>query len=396
MAHAVTTGIDVGTHQVKVIVRGVNTTNNKQLSYVLGVGISESKGLRHGYIIDKEQVTKSIIDALRKAAIMSKTEIRSATISVGGISLESVLSLGTVVQQRLDSEITPSDTDRALRNAEESIAQVHLLNRKILHRIPLAYRIDGKEVLGSPIGLTGGKLEVQGLFITTLSHHLDSLIEAIEEAGIEIDDIVASPIAAATATLTKAQRIAGCVLANIGSETVSIIVYENDIPIGLKVFPIGSIDITNDIALGLQIPLEEAETIKRDSSKRGAYARKKLDDIISARLYDIFELIEAHLKKMGKGGLLPAGIVLTGGGSGITSIEDLARSSLKLPSRIGVITFTVHGSRGDITDPLWTVAYGLAELHAEARAHPYELGTQIKNLTRSGSRVFEWIKKFLP
>jgi cell division protein FtsA len=236
------------------------------------------------------------------------------------------------------------------------------------------------------------KLEVKTLFITCLDHHLNDLIEAAAEAGVEAEDVVAAPIAASLVTLTKTQKIAGCVLANIGSETVSIAVFENDIPISLEVFPFGSNDITNDIALGLRVPLEEAEEIKKGSIVGVNYPRRKLEEIISARLSDIFELIEAHLKKIGRSGLLPAGIVITGGGSAIETIGELAKSALRLPSKIGTITFG-EGSKGQIKDASWSVAYGLCIIGlAGGGDEPNSIGLA----KRAKNDFLGWFKQFLP
>ena len=164
------------------------------------------------------------------------------------------------------------------------------------------------------------------LLVTSLEQHLNDLVSAIENTGILVDDVMASPLAASLVMLSKTQKRAGCVLANIGAETVSIAVFENSIPISLKVFPLGSGDITNDIAIGLKIPLEEAERVKRGFTSNTNISKRKLDEIISARLSDMFGLIEAHLKSIKRNGLLPAGIIITGGGSGIADIEDLAKS----------------------------------------------------------------------
>jgi cell division protein FtsA len=188
------------------------------------------------------------------------------------------------------------------------------------------------------------------------------MIHAVEEAGVEPVDVCASPIAASFVVLTKTQQMAGCVLANIGAETLAIVVYEEGIPISLEVFPIGSINITNDIALGLKIPLEEAELVKLG---RGAdqFPKKKLNDIILSRLEDMFSLVSAHLKKIGKHELLPAGIVLTGGGSGIETIEDFARAAMKLPSKIPLINLNFADNsklKRQVKDTSWFVAYGLA------------------------------------
>jgi cell division protein FtsA len=214
--------------------------------------------------------------------------------------------------------------------------------------------------MGRPIGLRGLKLEVKTLFITCLSQHFEDLVEAVESAGVEVTDVVASPIAASLVSLSKRQRNVGCILVNIGAETVSIVVYENDTPISLDVFPIGSTDITNDMALGLKIAPEEAERVKIGGNS-DSYSKKKLDEIIEARLTDIFELIESHLKKIGRNGLLPAGIILTGGGSGISTIEDLAKASLRLPVKVFGREVSDQ-TKGKIRDSSWFVAYGLSAL----------------------------------
>ena len=240
--------------------------------------------------------------------------------------------------------------------------------------------------------MKGARLEVRTLFISTLEQHLNDLIQSIEDAGVEVLDVMASPIAASFVTLTRAQKKAGCVLANIGAETVSIAVFENNIPISLQVFPIGSTDITNDIALGLKIHLEDAEDIKHGALTGVSYERKQLDDIIRARLSDIFELIEAHLKKLGRSALLPAGIVITGGGSGITSIEDIARAMLALPSRIAVpnVGGTTHG---ELDDPSWSVAYGLCVWGSSADQGE---STGIQLAKKARSKVAAWLRQFLP
>jgi len=217
-----------------------------------------------------------------------------------------------------------------------------------------------------------------------------------------VEDVMASPLAASFVTLSKTQRIAGCVLANIGAETVSIVVFENDKAISMEVFPIGSNDITNDIALGLKIPIEQAERIKiglqnqAGGNKIQDFPRKKLDEIVGARLSDIFELIEAHLKKIGRNGLLPAGIIITGGGSSISTIEDLAKSSLKLPSKKPDVRF--ESAKGPIKDSGWAVAYGLCIVaftteEAEIIGMSPHLRHMVKNTKNS---IWAWIKQFLP
>jgi cell division protein FtsA len=359
LSRNIAVGIDIGTYQIKVVVAEQLRDDEKTQPRVLGTGFTESKGLRHGYIVNVTEVTRGLKSALAQANKSSGIEIKRAYVSVGGIGLSGVLSTGTVMTSRGDSEISELDMEKALEIARAEIPVALSQNRRIIYEIPVKYRVDGKEVLGNhPVGMKGVKLEVKALFVTCLEHHLRDLVEAVEEAGIEVVDIVAAPVAASYVTLSKAQRIAGCVLANIGSETISIVVFEDNKPISLEVFPIGSTDITNDIALGLRIPLEEAENIKIGSITAGNYPKKKLDEIVSARLSDMFELIDAHLKKIGKNGLLPAGIIITGGGSSLATLEDFAKSSLKLPSRIAHINFP-EKEKGKLKDAFFAVALGL-------------------------------------
>lgn len=361
MLRKISVGIDIGTFQIKVVVS--EETKQDDGSYypkVIATGYAESKGMRHGYIINSEDATRCIKIAVDQAEKIAKVKIKKAYISVGGIGLGSIVGKGAVMISKADSEITDMDVKSVLSIAEEDLPQSSMMNKKIIHQIPISYKIDGQPLMGRPAGMHGTRLEVKVLFVYCLEQHLDDLIQAVKDAGIEVMDVMASPLAASIVSLNKTQKIAGCVLANIGSETVSLSVFENNIPVSLEVLPIGGTDITNDIALGLRIPIDEAEHIKIGSVSEAQYPKKKLDEIIIARLSDIFELIEAHLKKIGRSGLLPAGIILTGGSSGIETIEDVARATLRLPSKIASINFISSIKNSQIKDSTWAVAYGLS------------------------------------
>jgi cell division protein FtsA len=257
---------------------------------------------------------------------------------------------------RADQEITALDLDRAAKAAREAAAP-GFLNRHVLHSIPLEYRVDGNKVLGDPVGMKGVRLEIDYLFVTCLAQHENVLTKAVEEAQIEIIDQMASPLAGSYVLLGGEQKMKGCVLANIGAETISIVVYDEGIPISVKVFPMGSSHITDDIALGFRISLEEAERVKLGRLSGQMYPRKKVDDLISSRLIAMFTLIDKHLKSLGRRGPLPAGIIISGGGAGIGSISDIARGSLKLPARLAEFRLS---SDTKLRDATWAVAYGLA------------------------------------
>jgi cell division protein FtsA len=392
MARNISVGIDIGSYQIKVVVSETSKEKEKTSPKIIGVGYAESRGLRHGYILNQEEVSTVLGEAIQQAEKASNVKIKKAFISIGGVGLSGVTANGTVIISRADYEITDLDLKNAVDSSLAEIPKSFSLNRRILHTVPVEFKVDGKTVYGKPLGMKGTKLEVKTFFITCLENHFNDLIETLGDAGIEVEDVVAAPIAASLVTLSKAQKIAGCVLANIGSETVSIAVFENNIPISVEVFPLGGNDITNDIALGLRIPLEEAEDVKRGAIIGATYPKKKLDEIIEARLSDIFDLIEAHLKKIGRNGLLPAGIVITGGGSGIEPINEMARVALRLPSRIANINFG-EGNRGQIKDASWSVALGLCILGLSEDDQSLN-GIRIVDKTKKD--VIRWLKQFLP
>lgn len=395
MSRSIITGIDIGTHHVKVVIADAEENNGKNNQpKILGIGLAETRGLRHGYILNIQDAVSSIKQAVAEAEKKSGSKVKKAYISIGGIGLGSIVSTSSIIISRADSEITALDIKRIQEQCEKDIPTNASLNKKIIHSIPVQYKVDGKVVLGKPEGMRGNKFEIKTLYITCLEHHLNDIIEAVEEAGVSVQDVMASPIATSLVTLTKSQKIAGCVLINIGAETVSIAVFENNIPVSLEVFPIGSTDITNDIALGLKVPLEEAEQIKIGVITGSSYPRKKLEEIISARLSDIFELVEAHLKKIGRNGLLPAGIILTGGGSGLSGIEELAKTALRLPSRVAVLNLGIPEKFG-LKDSAWAVAYGLCILGMHADPD-LPIDTSSRIFENSKRTLIAWLKQFLP
>ena len=379
MARNIITGIDVGTYYVKVVIANAREKTDRGLPKIIGVGQAESRGLRHGYVTNVRDVADSIKRAISLAEEKAGVKVKKAFIGVSGIGLASAAVSSSIITSRADAEITKLDLSKLREQCEKDMPHSISANRRIIYDIPLQYKIDGAPALGTPEGMKGNKIELKTLFITCLDHHVADLISAVNEAGIEVEDVMASPIAAGFVTLSKSQKIAGVVLANIGAETVSIAVFENNIPTSLEVFPIGSNDITNDIKIG--------------AITGSSYPRKKLEEIVGARLSDIFELIEAHLKKIGRNGLLPAGIVITGGGSGLTSIDDLAKASLKLPSRIG--TIGVVDGKSSFKDATWAVAYGLCIWGVHAEEGP-EIDTSTQFVKQSWKATLRWFKQFLP
>jgi cell division protein FtsA len=344
MPRSISVGIDVGTRHVKVVV--IESLEEQKIrNKVIGTGTAEAKGMQQGYVSNPKEASRSINQALKLAEKNSGVKIQKVYVAINGVGLLAQVFHGMVSIGRTDNEINQNDLAKVSENARTEIPDALIQNRRILHSFPLQYKIDGKTVHGHPEGLKGNKLEVKILAITSLTHHLSDLISAVEGAGVRVEDIVAGPLVASSNNISKAEKKAGVAVANIGAETLSLVVYEDNIPISMEIFPFASNNITNDIALGLKIPLDEAEEVKL-GHKQGLYSKKKIDEIVNARLSDLFELIENHLKKISKSGLLPAGIVLLGGGSKLPGIDNFAKNYLKLPSR-------------KIEErPEWAVAYG--------------------------------------
>lgn len=383
MIRSISIGIDIGTTTTRVVVG--EFIKGEKSPKIIGVGESPTSGLRHGYIIDFDLAVTSVKKAKAMAESSSGIKIRKAFISIGSVTLKGETSSGSAIIGKADGEVTNLDITKAIEESEENI---NLNNKKIIQATPIAFKLDGKEILGKPEGMRGTKLEVRALFVTCSSQHLENLLEVVREAGIEPIDVVAGPVAASFVALSERQKMVGGALIDIGSETVSIAVFENTALISTQIFSIGSTDITNDIALGLKVTLEEAEDYKLGNLPSDI-SKKKFDEIIDARLSDIFELVENHLKKIKRNELLPAGVVFVGGGANISGIEELSKSALKLPSKIGT-TDMFGNSKTKLRDPSWFTVLGLlmsdktsgGTFASESRSVLKNIHNSIKSITK--------------
>ena len=352
MTRNITVGIDVGSSMTRVVVG--EFLKGEKNPKIIGVGESETNGMRHGYVINSEETIASVKNAVEMAEKSVGIKIKRAFTSVGGVSLRGESSFGSTIISKADGEVTNLDINKALQDCEENL---NLNNKKIIQSFHLSSRLDGKEVLGRLEGMRGTKLEVKAFFMTYSIQHLEDLIEVIAQAGVEIIDVIASPVALGQIALSEKQKMAGVGLVNIGQETTLLSVFENGLPISVHSFSIGGIDITNDIALGFKISLGQAEFFKRGNIEEN-FSKKKLDEIVEARLSDIFELIENQLKKIKRSGLLPAGIVFVGGGASTPRLEELSKSILKLPAILGA-TDIFGNLKTKLRDSSWFTALGL-------------------------------------
>ncbi len=351
-------GIDIGTHTTRVIVVELpqQATDRGLAPRVLGVGTAETTGMHRGYIMNHHEVVKTLKQAIRNAEKSSNIPIDRAVIALGGISLTADTITQMITINRADGVITELDIERAIEKCEEQLHQ-QKKNRHILHALPSEYILDDQKMTSAPIGLRGNRLSIKTLLISCLENHYTDLVRAVHDAGIDVLEVRAAPLAASYIALSPKQKIAGCVLVDIGSETVSASVFEDNHMTSLEVFALGSSHITNDIALGFQLDIQDAESLKQGKTSGDHHqqpiSKKKIDEIIEARLADIFELVQNHLKKIKRDGVLPGGIIITGGGSQLASITDFARATLRIPSQ------TLSLNKSKMNDSTWFVAYGL-------------------------------------
>ena len=396
-------GIDLGTDSVKAVALEMGGDGNIK---VLGAATNVLDGIRKGVIIDSEAAAKSLKTAMENLENATGISDCAAYVGIGGIGLAFQKSKGLVAISRADGQISKEDVKRAVATSETNLSRAQ--NREILHQIPISYKIDNETLTHDPVGLSGIKLEAETLFISIFSQNFKSLLKTLDEADIDVEDIIALPFTLSSSVLTKREIEFGVMILDIGAATTSLMLFEENHPYSLEVLPIGSTHITNDIAVGFQITLEEAEKLKlnygtvesetlhgvpkkssRDELVYGHYSKKKLSIIIDARLGDIFELIEKHLKKVGRMGLLPAGIVITGGGSNLPGIAEYAKDHLKLPARVAEPA-NLGGFQDKIKNNIWSGAIGVALMALEEKKRQSSL------LRGPSGPFFRWLRAFLP
>ena len=387
MIRNISIGIDVGSQTTRVVVG--EFLKGEKNPKIIGVGEAATEGVRDGYIVNQNLAANSIKSAVSQAEKTSGIKIKRGFVALSGATLKGDVSAGGTIVSKADGEVTTLDVNKALQDCEDNL---NLGNKKIIHIYPIGFRLDGKEVLGRLEGMRGTKLEAKALFVTYSVQHLEDLIGAVAEAGVETIDVIASPIAISNIALTDKQKIVGVALVDIGDQTTTLSVFENGFLTSISTFSIGSAEITNDIALGFKIALSKAEDLKLGNISE-EFSKKKLDEIIEARLYDIFESIENNLKKIKRSELLPAGIVFVGGGSNTPMLSELSKSVLKLPTSLG--STEIFGNvKTKLRDSSWFTAIGLLTTGKENGGYSdSSFGNLFKDLKNS---IKSSIKQLMP
>ena len=374
MKKLVSAGLDIGSSKVAVTI--ISTDNG--VVDVLGVGKSESNGVRKGVIVDIEETVSSISAALEEAERMCDSTISNVVVGINGSHIESEISRGVIAVSKSDGEINENDAIRAIEAAR---AVPNKPNREVLHVIPKTFTVDGQEGITDPVGMSGIRLEVDTNVITGSLSAIKNIQRCVNQAGLSISDLVFSPLASSKVMLTKQQKEIGVIIIDIGAGTTSYAVFEEGDLIYSKVIPIGSGHITNDIAIGLRTSINIAETIKikygyaspdkidekeeidlskLDKNESTSASVKYIAEIIEARLNEIFMLIRDDLRSINRDGMLPAGVVLTGGGSKLEGIGEMIKDILRLPTIVGKPAIELSGVVDNVSDPVYSTSAGLA------------------------------------
>lgn len=394
------TGLDIGSSKIKVLVAKKGKGGDLELVSKME---EDSEGIRRGVVIDPEKLSERLKNLFLRISEESGQKIGSVYVNLGGSHLFSTPSKGVVSVSRADQKISEEDVQRVLKEAQAiSLSS----NKEIFDVIPRKFIIDGEKGIKEPLGLQGVRLEAEVLALGGFTPYLKNLSQAVVNAELEILDMIPSPIAAARAVLTEKSKELGVALVEIGAGTTNLTVFEEGDLIHFAVLPMGSANITNDIAIGLKTDIEIAERIKIEYGSailKGKNLRQKIDigedtplifsqkflvKIIGERVSEIFGEVNKELKKISKEKLLPAGIVFTGGGAKLPKLIELAKDRFHLPCRLGKPK-GISGLEDDMS--LSTVA-GLVLLGTdlEGKEAGFEFGKGI------GSKIKRFFKIFIP
>jgi cell division protein FtsA len=402
---SIITGLDVGTSEIKILV-AEKKPKESELE-VVSLIKEPAIGVRKGVVIGTEEVSDILTDSFEKIRHDNGLKINSVFLNVNGSHIFSASSHGTVAVSRADQKISEEDIERVFQAAQTFSLPS---NKEIFDVFPKEFIVDGQGGIKEVLGLKGVRLEADVLALGGFSPYLKNLTEAILNSNLQILDRIPSPIASARAVLTTRQKELGVALIDIGAGTTGLVVFEEGDLIHLIILPIGSANITNDIAIGLKTDIDIAERIKIEygsCSLRGnnkkfisrkkekieigedsplVFSQKQLTNIIEPRVSEIFSQIYKELKKIGKEKLLPAGVVLTGGGAKLPKIAELVKKELKLPVKIG----KPRGISG-LDDSSLAVCGGLVLLGRDTEGgETFEFGEGM------GTRIKKIFKIFIP
>jgi cell division protein FtsA len=399
--------LDVGTTKIVALIAEVDETAHLR---VIGAGRVPAHGLRRGVVVNTAEAQAAIAQAIAEAESACDQVMSEAYVGIAGSHINSVSSKAVVAVGRSGRSITRDDTQRALEQAQ-NIAVPH--NRDIIHAVPRSYTVDDQKGIQNPVGMFGYRLEVDASIITGTASAITNLVNCVRAHGVEVTDLVLQPLASAEAVLTDDERGLGVALVDIGGGTTDLAIYLEGAPWHTNVLDLGGEFFIRDVAVGLRMPFDKAEElikqhghvlpeqVPEDAIVRwGAFgqqsqqpvSRRLLAEILNARAEEVVDLLIREVKRSGYDGLLPAGVVLTGGVSQLSGFSELSRGMLQWPVRVGNPN-GVASSVMDLSSPEYATAVGLL-LWGMRRGTVERVPTPPTDSTLK--RIMKWIRGFLP
>jgi cell division protein FtsA len=418
MDQPIVVGVDVGTTKICTLVAREQSPG--QIS-ILGVGIEPSQGIRKGVVVDLAAASQAVSRSIEKAERTSGLEITSALVSLAGSQVTSSNNRGVVgiSGQIIDQE----DVARAI-DAARAVALPH--NREIIHVIQRGFNVDGQEGIRNPVGMHGYRLEVETHIITAAAASVENLRQCVGVSGVEVSQFVLNPLASAEVVLNETERQMGAVVVDIGGGTTDLAIFIDGDVWYTAVIGVGGNHITSDIAHGLRLPMSQAEEIKihhghavqaevgpQESFDVKPFGeqnsvqinRQELAHIIEARIEEIFGLVLQEIKRSGYDGLLPAGIVLTGGSSALPGIRTVATHVLGVPARIDKPENLV-GMADRLSTPAFSTSVGLLRWAVMMNEYSPQGEKRAKSLPRTDAethggetnweKIKSWLRRMLP
>lgn len=369
MMKKIISAIDVGTTKVCTIIGNLDSGGNVQ---VLGVGVVPSHGLHKGMVVNAEEARETIAESVKRAEQASGLKVEGAYVGVTGRHISSVNSHGVVAIPRSDRLVRPNDLKRVLESAQHITVPD---DRSILHAIPRGYALDNQDRIKNPVGMHGFRLDVETHIITAAIASVQNLVKCIRHVGVEIEDLILEPLASGEAVLTPEETEVGVILADLGGGTTDIAVFRQGSIYHTSIIPVAGYQVTSDLSIGLGLPFEIAEAMKRQygnvsdqltktgdsalSVENGhSVSSRDLCNIIKVRMEELLRLILLEMPDSNYASLAPAGLVLTGGTSKLAGLESLARSTIRTQTRIGE-PMGVYGITDILHDPAHATGVGL-------------------------------------
>ena len=401
-------GIDIGTNKIRCVVGHVDVSTGAPT--IVGVGEVPNSGMRKGVVVNLTGPSKAIDDALGEAERMSGYQVNAATLSINGAHILSTKADGMIAIGMAGQEVTESDIIRL-----EDVATTGKVpaNREILELVPFSYRLDGQDGIKDPVGMTGTRLEINANVVSALAPHVVNLQKTAEQAQVAPHALIPSAVAASRAVLSEQQLENGVAVIDFGGATTGIAIYEEGDLQYTAVIPVGSNNITNDLAIGLKTDPEVAELVKlqhatavsgRDGKKVSVKHEKEthefntseIDEIVDARLEELYEDIDAELKKAGRKGKLANGVVLVGGGAQLKGLVDYTKQTLELAARIGK-SKGFGGVAEQLESPAFATAVGLMFSDMENAQNPslHKGGENGRKAKQGVAQAKGFVSKFL-